>query len=99
MLHNEHQLLLQVHLTYVNSSSVAVSWATGNGTDVTSPITLGAVSNPYGNLSTVNITEGASYPVAYGTSSSSLTSNATGSLITYAQIYTGTVPLCLLLCN
>ena len=81
-----------MHLTYVNSTSVAVSWATGNATAVASPITLGAVSNPYGNLSTVNITEGASYPVAYGTSSSSLTSKATGTLITYAQIYTGAGP-------
>lgn len=86
-------LALQVHLTYVNASSVVVSWATGNGTFVNGPLSVGNVTNPYGPYSTVNVTSDSngSFPVSFGRSSTSLNNTATGQETTYAQIYTGVV--------
>lgn len=82
----------QVHLTYVNSTSVVVSWATGNGTSVNGPLSAVNVNNTYGPLSTVNVTPDTNkYPVSYGTAAAALSKTAYGEERTYTQIYTGFV--------
>lgn len=80
-----------MHLTYVNASTVVVSWATGNGTFTNGALSAGNVINPYGPYSTVNITADTAkaFVVSYGTDRTSLNNTATGLETTYAQIYTG----------
>ena len=83
-----------MHLTYINGTSVTVSWATGNGTFTNGPLEAGNVTNPYGPLSTVNISTDSSkaFPVTYGTDPAALNGTATGTLVSYRQIYTGEGP-------
>jgi len=81
---------LQVHLTYVNPSTVVVSWATGAGTTVDGPLAVGNVNNTYGQYSTVDTKPDTNkYPVRYGTAAADLSMTAYGDQTTYDQIYTG----------
>jgi hypothetical protein len=67
----------QVHLTYINASTIVVSWATGEGLIVAGPP----------NTTYANSLAAASL-VQFGTSAQALTMNATGFTTNYTQIYT-----------
>lgn len=94
-------ILLQIHITYVNGSSVVVSWATGNGTVVNGPMSAANVTNTYGALSTNNVTTDTTnaYPVYYGTSATMLNMSVAGTETTYSQIYTGKLAQALQTCH
>ncbi|KAK9841681.1 hypothetical protein WJX74_010029 [Apatococcus lobatus] len=73
----------QIHLTFVNSTAVFVSWSTGTAQNTAAPVSLDQIG-------TTNTTVGAAnYTVKFGTSPTALAASQPGYISTYKQVYTG----------